>query len=86
MTLQVPIHLMNLDNVPIGVSRDIAYVLTMGTSTLWTGIHTINILDYVDPGAGAAVSILLVRGLFIYDVTQIWSSLTHCYNFTKFIS
>ena len=53
---------MNLDNVPIGVSRDIAYVLTMGTSKLWTGIHSINILDYVDPGSGAAVTISVVSG------------------------
>ena len=60
--LRVPLHVLNLDNVPTGVTRDIAYVLTMGTSKLWTGIHTIRIEDYVAPAAGADVTISLVSG------------------------
>ena len=46
LTFRVPIYVMNLDSVPTGVSRDVAYVLTMGSSKLWTGIHTIKILEF----------------------------------------
>jgi hypothetical protein len=51
---------MNLDNVPTGVSRDVAYVLTMGDSKLWTGIQSINISPYQAPTPVGAVTITSV--------------------------
>ena len=46
LTFRVPIYVMDLPSVPTGVSRDVAYVLTMGSSKLWTGIHTIKINEF----------------------------------------
>jgi len=56
----VPIYLMPLDSVPVGVSRDIAYVLTLGTSKIWTGIQSIKIGAQATAPAGAAVTVLSV--------------------------
>ena len=61
LTFRVPIFVMNLDSVPTGVTRDVAYVLTLGDSKLWTGIHSILLSPYVAPPAGAAVTITSVR-------------------------
>ena len=51
---------MNLDIVPVGVSRDIAYVLTLGTSKIWTGIQSVKIGAAAATPAGAAVTAVTV--------------------------
>jgi hypothetical protein len=78
--MRVPIYLMTLDSVPAGVTRDVAYVLTLGTSKIWTGIHSIKIGATQAPPAGAAVtsitviqwlvSLLLFKSLKNNDITH----------------
>ena len=60
ITVRIPIYLMALDSVPVGVSRDIAYVLTIGTSKIWTGIQSVKIGAQGTTPAGAAVTISAV--------------------------
>ena len=57
----VPVYLMPLDSVPVGVTRDVAYVLTLGTSKLWTGIHSVMIGATLTAPTAAAVTIVSVR-------------------------
>ena len=59
---RVPVHVMDLSSVPVNVTRDLAIVLTVGKSKIWSGVQSIMIGDKLPaPATVGAVDIVGVR-------------------------
>jgi len=61
ITFKIPIHILNIDTVLEGLNRDIAFILRIGDTKLWSTVHeiTIGAAKTVSPAAPlGAVAVL----------------------------
>ena len=61
ITYYVPIHLMNVDLIKAGLTREIAFGLTIGDKKLWSGLKKFTIQDAVTNAAATPVSVTVIK-------------------------
>lgn len=71
ITFSIPIHVVNMESLAVGVKRDLAFSMTIGSTKMWTALQEITIDAHQDPGSvtGGPTSATVSR--YLGDVMQI---------------